>query len=207
MFGRHGYEATTARKIAQEAGVPAGLINYHFGSKEGLYRAVLKSRAPTIYDRRIVGLQLARSEPDLDRRVELVVKALIIPMLGLRGDPDGAAFGRILWRELVDSSSEGQDLFQELLDPIARMMIDALGECFPDWTAAEVNWAYHTLLGAMMIVMMDSGRIARLSGGAANSDDYEAAATHIVAILTAGLRHRDRSQTREANTDEAKDRK
>tara|TARA_R110000868_G_scaffold321783_3_gene582771 strand:+ start:8103 stop:8774 length:672 start_codon:yes stop_codon:yes gene_type:complete len=196
LFGQYGYEATTARKIAEAAGVPVALINYHFGSKEGLYRAVFEKRAPAIYDQRVVGLQLARSEPDWDRRVELVVKALIVPMFGLRNGSDDGAFGRILARELSDPSSEGRGIFRELFDPVAEMMLDALGECFPEWTQAEVNWAYQTMLGAMMIVMMDIGRIARLSGGTADSSDPEAAAVHIVAILTAGLKHRDRSQTK-----------
>lgn len=195
LFSRFGYDGTTARKIAELAEAPVALINYHYGSKEGLYRAIFERRAPAIYDQRVVGLQLARSEPDLDKRVELVVKALIVPMFGLRNDGNGGAFGRILARELSDASSEGRGIFREMFDPVAMMMIDAVRECFPDWTPAEVHWAYHTMLGAMMIVMIDDGRIARLSGGAADSTDIETAAAHIVAILTAGLKHRDRGQT------------
>ncbi|WP_107978786.1 TetR/AcrR family transcriptional regulator [Allosediminivita pacifica] len=195
MFGRFGFDATTSRKIATDAGVPVALINYHFGSKEGLYRAIFEKRSPAIRDQRVVGLQLARSEADWDKRVELVVKALIVPMFGLRNDGNDGAFGRILARELSDPSSEGRGIFREMFDPVAEMMLDALAECFPDWTRAEVNWAYQTMLGAMMIVMMDNGRIARLSDGTADSEDPETAAIHIAAILTAGLKHRDRGQT------------
>lgn len=196
LFGDRGFEGTTARAVAEAASVPVALINYHYGRKEGLYRAVFESRTPAIHDQRVVGLRLARSEPDLDRRVELIIKALIVPMFGLRDDADGGAFGRVLVRELSDPGSEGRGIFREMFDPVAEMMIAALAECFPDWTEAEVAWAYHTMLGAMMIVMIDNGRIARLSNGAATSEDHESAATHIVSILTAGLRHRDRSQTR-----------
>ncbi|MGQ9371574.1 TetR/AcrR family transcriptional regulator [Azospirillum sp. ST 5-10] len=195
LFGELGYGGATARRIADEAGVPVALINYHFGSKEGLYRAIFEKRTPAIYDQRVVGLQLARSEPNRDRRIELVIKALIVPMLGLRGGGKASAFGRILARELSDPAAESRGIFREMFDPVAQMMIDAIAECFPEWTAAEVHWAYHTMLGAMMIVMMDNGRIARLSGGAASAENHEEAARHIVAILTAGLKHRDRSQT------------
>ncbi|AQZ53086.1 TetR/AcrR family transcriptional regulator [Martelella mediterranea] len=195
VFGKYGYDATTVRKIAARADVPVALINYHFGSKEGLYRAIFETRSPAIRGQRVVGLQLARSEADWDKRVELVVKALIVPMFGLRDNANDGAFGRILARELSDPSSEGRGIFRETFDPVAEMMLDALAECFPDWTRAEVNWAYQTMLGAMMIVMMDNGRMARLSGGTADSADTAAAATHIVAMLTAGLKHRDRSQT------------
>lgn len=37
--GVHGWDRATSRQIAAEAGVPVGLVNYHFGSKEGLRKA------------------------------------------------------------------------------------------------------------------------------------------------------------------------
>lgn len=39
LFGERGFEAASTREIAQRGGVLAPLINYHFKSKEGLYRA------------------------------------------------------------------------------------------------------------------------------------------------------------------------
>ena len=39
LFGRRGYGGTSTRSIAAEASVTAPLIGYHFGSKEGLFRA------------------------------------------------------------------------------------------------------------------------------------------------------------------------
>lgn len=37
--GQHGWDHATSRQIAAEAGVPVGLVNYHFGSKSGLRQA------------------------------------------------------------------------------------------------------------------------------------------------------------------------
>ncbi len=37
--GEHGWEKATSRQIAAAAGVPVGLVNYHFGSKDGLRQA------------------------------------------------------------------------------------------------------------------------------------------------------------------------
>lgn len=42
LFAKHGLDGTTVRDLAQEAGVNLCMISYHFGGKEGLYRACLE---------------------------------------------------------------------------------------------------------------------------------------------------------------------
>src|SRR5213080_3326723 len=42
-FALNGYEGASVRTIVAEAQVNQASINYHFGSKEGLYRAVLET--------------------------------------------------------------------------------------------------------------------------------------------------------------------
>jgi TetR/AcrR family transcriptional regulator, regulator of cefoperazone and chloramphenicol sensitivity len=41
VFATHGYDGTSTRLLAERAGVNLPAIQYHFGSKEGLYRAVV----------------------------------------------------------------------------------------------------------------------------------------------------------------------
>src|SRR6266481_2607283 len=42
-FARDGYDGASIRTIVAEANVNQAAINYHFGSKEGLYRAILQA--------------------------------------------------------------------------------------------------------------------------------------------------------------------
>lgn len=44
LFSKKGYEATTVRDIAEEAGVNIAMISYYFGSKEKLLEALFNHR-------------------------------------------------------------------------------------------------------------------------------------------------------------------
>ena len=44
LFMEHGFEATSLRSITAAAGVNLAAVNYHFGSKEELFQAVLTRR-------------------------------------------------------------------------------------------------------------------------------------------------------------------
>jgi AcrR family transcriptional regulator len=45
LFVERGYERTTIRAIAGEAGVDGGLVMHYFGSKQGLFQCVTRARA------------------------------------------------------------------------------------------------------------------------------------------------------------------
>lgn len=45
LFGIKGFEGTSVREIATDAGVNVAMINYYFGSKEKLFEKVVEQRA------------------------------------------------------------------------------------------------------------------------------------------------------------------
>jgi len=44
LFSEMGYDGTSTRTIASKAGVNMAMLNYYFGSKDGLYKSVLERR-------------------------------------------------------------------------------------------------------------------------------------------------------------------
>jgi AcrR family transcriptional regulator len=188
VFADFGYDGASMRQIADAAGVPVALVSYHFGSKDGLYRAVFYRRVPAIVDQRHAGIAIAMSEPDLDRRLELLVKVLVMPWLRMRARDKDPSLGRLLAHESIDPNAEARGIIRDLFDPVAREILAALASALPGRSVADVAWAYQFMLGAMVYVMSDAGRIARLSEGRSHPDDEEAAVAHMVAFLTAGIR-------------------
>lgn len=48
LFALKGYDGTSVRDIAEEAGINLAMISYYFGSKEGLIKAVFEERTNDI---------------------------------------------------------------------------------------------------------------------------------------------------------------
>ncbi|ALV05349.1 TetR/AcrR family transcriptional regulator [Roseateles depolymerans] len=90
IFARRGYEATSVRDIARQAGVDAALIAHHFGSKEALWRAVVEQIACTI-DPMLVRVADLRSRAELSPR-QRVEQALEHFMDRVFEDPDIGMF-------------------------------------------------------------------------------------------------------------------
>ncbi len=188
LFAEHGYDAAALRAIATRADVPIGLIGYHFGSKLGLYRAVFEARSPAVVEQRMAGLALSRLEADPDKRLELVVKSVLVPMLSLRLSGRTTNFGILLAREISDPRSIERGIVRDILDPIANAVIEQLTEIMPGRSKSSIHWIYHAMIGAMVYVMGDAGRICRLSDGTADPNDVDGATLELISIVLDGMR-------------------
>lgn len=193
-FANRGFDATSIRQVARRANVPMALVSYHFGSKAGLYRAIFEARTPTVFEQRMAGFALADAETDPDRKLDLTVKSLLVPMLRLRATERSGSFGRLLAREVSDPGSVERGIVKDMFDPIAQAALGQLSKALPDRSKTEIHWIYQVLVGAMVYVMGDVGRIRRLSAGAADPDDVDRAIESILRIFLDGIRSRSNSQ-------------
>jgi len=87
-----------------------------------------------------------------------------------------------------------------MLDPIAKVVIGRLTELLPERSEAEIHWAYQLVIGIMVHVMSDSGRIRRLSDGAADPADPEETLRHLVPLLLHGMRAKEPSRSATAKS-------
>jgi AcrR family transcriptional regulator len=137
LFAEHGFDATSTRAIATEAGVSHALLRHHYGSKEGLRQAVDEDVLNTFDE------GLAESpEPDLS-----ALGAATAQLFG-----SDQLRRNYLRRVLLEGDPAGVALFQRLLDG-ARQHLGALGGTPVD--GADARWApYQALflvLGPMLL--------------------------------------------------------
>lgn len=188
LFADFGFDGVSLRQIATRAEVPVGLVSYHFTSKLGAYRAVFELRTPVVVEQRNAGLALAAIEEDPERRFEMIIKAILLPMLNLRAAEHSNHFGVLLAREVNDPRSIERGIIQDMLDPIATVVIEHFRSLLPHRSEAQIHWAYQVMVGAMTFAMSDAGRISRLSNGAADPSDPTSTMRYLLEIMIHGLR-------------------
>lgn len=91
LFAKHGFEAVSVRQLAAEAEVNLAMVSYYFGSKDGLFQELIKSKFPQT---RGMLEDFAQSDmhpwEKLTRTIDMYVDKFFL----------GRAFHRVVMREM-----------------------------------------------------------------------------------------------------------
>lgn len=112
VFAEHGYRDTRTQEICRLAGVNAAAVNYHFGGKEGLYRAVWDRALESTLEEERPGPPLS-SHADRDwlyRYVHACVLSVFDP--GMPG-----VLRKLMTREVSEPSPISRDILANHIAP------------------------------------------------------------------------------------------
>jgi AcrR family transcriptional regulator len=195
LFMEQGFEATSLRALTASARVNLAAVNYHFGSKEELFRAVLTRRLDPMNEQRIALLSRfeAAAQPSAVS-CERILTALFVPALRLARDParGGSNFLRLLGRAYADPSPFIRRLLsEEYAEMIARFKA-AFGRALPALPPRELSWRLHFMMGALSYTLAGTDAlklIEALAPGEASNDEIllRRLAPFLLAGLTAPL--------------------
>ncbi len=115
LFAEQGVAVTTTREICAAAGLNPGAIHYHFGDKDGLYRAVLATPMEAMNEE-LAGFD----DPALSLRE--VLRRMLTPFMGQDDDPDERALMQLFINEMQRPSSVFSTVFRELITPVHQAM-------------------------------------------------------------------------------------
>jgi AcrR family transcriptional regulator len=191
LFMEHGFEATSLRSITATAGVNLAAVNYHFGSKEELFEAVLTRRLDPMNQERVEILDCleAKAAPGA-LSCDRILMALFVPALRLARDParGGKNFLRLLGRAYADPAPFIRHFLSEQYAVMIARFKAAFGRALPHLPRKELSWRLHFIMGALSYTLAGTDAhkiISELSPRETNND--EILLRRLAPFLLAGL--------------------
>ncbi|PKO83186.1 MAG: TetR family transcriptional regulator [Betaproteobacteria bacterium HGW-Betaproteobacteria-11] len=195
LFLAQGFEGTSMRQLASEAGVNLAATNYHFGSKEGLMQEVLRRHLDRLSEERLRTLDaLERAAGGKPLKPSQVVEAFFGSLLHL-ADNDaegGTTFLRLLGRTLTEPAGFIRAFLAEEHKDVIERYRQALFNALPDVPRVEIVWRFNFMLGAASYAIAGTDTLRLVTGWEVEESDggerFERLMARLMAFLLGGLR-------------------
>lgn len=192
LFMEHGFEATSLRSLTAAASVNLAAVNYHFGSKEELFQAVLTRRLDAMNQERIDLLtRLEREAGDKPVSCEKILSAMLIPALRLARDEKrgGKNFLRLLGRAYADPAPFIRNFLSEQYADMIGRFKEAFLKALPHLTRQELTWRLHFVMGALSYTLAGTDVLKLIAHALpGEKDNDELLLQRLAPFLVAGLK-------------------
>lgn len=189
LFVEHGFEATSLRTITQQAEVNLAAVNYHFGSKDALFQAVLVRRLAPLNQQCVAELDvLEKSGAPIT--VEAVLMTFIRPCLALSKDPNrgGAMFVRLLSRTFVENHRLIRDTLPQQYSEFVNRYSKAFSRVLPGLKLEELAWRLHLAFGLMFNAFAGNDVLKIfVKSDIVSARDPDTVVRHMIPFVIAGL--------------------
>jgi AcrR family transcriptional regulator len=192
LFMEHGFEATSLRQLTSSAGVNLAAVNYHFGTKEELFQAVLTRRLDPMNQERIELLgKLERDHGGRPIACERILASMLVPALRLARDEKrgGKNFLRLLGRAYADPAPFIRHFLSEQYAEMIARYKEAFHRALPHLSRQELTWRLHFVMGALSYTLAGTDALKLFSQvTAVEKDNDELLIQRLAPFLVAGLK-------------------
>ena len=192
LFMEHGFEATSLRSLTSAASVNLAAVNYHFGSKEELFQAVLTRRLDPMNQERIELLtRLERESAGKPLSCEKILFAMLIPALKLARDErrGGKNFLRLVGRAYADPAPFIRHFLSEQYAGMIGRYKEAFLKALPHLARQELTWRLHFVMGAISYTLAGTDAHKLFAQVAPNEkENDELLLQRLAPFLVAGLK-------------------
>lgn len=192
LFMEHGFEATSLRSLTSAASVNLAAVNYHFGSKEELFQAVLTRRLDPMNQERIELLtKLERESAGKPLSCEKILFAMLIPALKLARDErrGGKNFLRLVGRAYADPAPFIRHFLSEQYAGMVGRYKEAFSKALPHLARQELTWRLHFVMGAISYTLAGTDAHKLFAQVAPNEkENDELLLQRLAPFLVAGLK-------------------
>ncbi len=185
LFSERGIPAASLRAITERATANLAAVHYHFGSKEGLVRAVFDRRLAPLNRERLALLDRCEAEGG---GVEEVVQAFVGPVFMLACEAHKSAFAQMMARAYTEPREEVREIVASQFSEVIERFVEALARRLPALPEDEIFWRLLFVAGAMAHTVSCGHLLAQYSRGRCSVARPEESIDHLVTFLAAGLR-------------------
>lgn len=191
LFAEQGFASTSMRNITAQAGVNVAAVNYHFGSKVSLMKAVFERRFHPINEQRLEALDLLEAEAgDGPLELEKVLEAFLAPAIRLWKEwgEEGERFVHFVGRAHSEANPEVQKIFQDLFSTVVQRFFPAFRRALPDIPHEEIVLKAYFVIGAMAHTMAWHKKLAFIHNDPMTTLDADILLDRLVSFSAAGMR-------------------
>ena len=190
LFSRYGFAATSLRRVTRDAGVNLAAVNYHFGSKEALVRAVFERRLEPLNQRRLASLETAEQRAgEAGPALEEILWSLIEPTLDLARE-ETARFALLTCSQGQihnEATAEVAGSMRQRFHHVSHRFRCALAKALPDLEESQLDVRFEFVLNVIAAALGAPRRTSATGKGNNSHPDLDDIATTLVAFLAAGL--------------------
>ena len=122
LFAERGFAESTSKEICTRAGTNMAAVNYHFGSRDGLYEAVLiEAHRQLVSMDELVSLASEAGDP------RLKLRAFLTHLVEMGSQPKAPWGFRVVLREALSPSPALPALIRQAVLPKARLIRGLIG--------------------------------------------------------------------------------
>lgn len=157
LFADKGFNGTSLREITSQAEVNLAAVNYHFGSKKELIKAVMSRYMNELSPRlesALHALCLDEAQPTL---IE-VFSAFLEPLLHLNSFKENgtSTFLQLLGRGFTDNQGFLRWFLTTQYPGVFTNFTQAVQKAYPELSKEEMFWRLHFTMGTIVFTMSSS---------------------------------------------------